>query len=191
MKPFFLMLIVHFSLTGCAYHFQELKNPFQKLGVKKIYIHQFKNESFRPGLEYFFTKAFIEEVEKDKIFITTQNPEDADAIVNGSIHEIGLKQSTNLVQLDANTSRPIAATFLASIGCSIQLESKSGKEIFYKNVKSIKSYPGLLIKNSNNELIRQANVTVPLINESEQRIAARFMARRLMKEAYQSMISLF
>ena len=180
-----------FLLPGCSYHFQELKNPFQKLGIKKIYIEQFKNNSFRPGLEYFFTKAFVEEVEKDKIFVTTQNAKEADAILSGKIHKIQIEPFTNLVQIDADTNRPIATIFLASISCSIQLIDKEGREIFYKDIHSTKSYPSLLIKNNRNELITQANVTASLVNESEQRIAAQFVAIRLMKEVYQSMVSLF
>ncbi len=179
------ILLLGLILTGCGYYLQGTKNPLKELGVEKIYVKEFKNKSYRPGVEQMFTNAIIREVAKAKAFTLVNNPKEADAILSGEISAadgsiIETKETTLLNGL----TQQVGSKYSAAVSCQVSLVSKTGRTIFSQSVSDSKVYPGSILTGN-------SGATVPLVNESEQRLAFQFLAQQEMATLYQSMINIF
>src|SRR5262245_2403872 len=73
-------------LAGCGYHFQGDRNPLQDLGIHKIYVAEFRNTTYRPGIEQFFTNAMVREIAKSKSFALASTKAEADAVLSGVVN---------------------------------------------------------------------------------------------------------
>lgn len=180
-----LSAICLFALTGCGYTLQGTRNPLAQVGIEKIYVKTFKNSTFRPGIEQMFTTAMIREFEKSQVFHLVTREEHADAILSGEIVRVdGLVSATKNVNVGERGDLQAGTEYRAEANCLVQLHDRRGKLIFSQSVSSSKVYPGLAITGS-----RAA--TVPLVNESEQRLALQYLSTQLMSNVYQRMIDIF
>lgn len=178
------ILLVALFLSSCGYRFQGLKNPLHDVGIRKIFVKQFKNETFRPGLEHVFTTAMIREIEKSKLFEIVNDPKKADAIVTGSVTQAEGSPSSSSAVTVRGTEQQIAAQFSGTVTCAVSVEDGLGRTIYGKSETSSKLYPGLA-------LTGRDGASVPLHNESEQRLAFHYMAGEMMANVYQGMVDLF
>ena len=178
------LCITAFFFQACGYGLQGTKNPLQDLGIKRIFVESFRNETYRPGVEQLFTTAMIREIEKSGHFEIVSNAKNADAILVGTVvsaaSSIG---STKSVTVDTKEFQ-IASEYNASIGVSILLRDPRGRVIFSQQVSGSKAYPGATQTGD-------AGATVSLVNDSEQRIAYHFLAAQLMSSVYQRMVDIF
>jgi len=187
MRLFFLGIyfLTSIFLTGCGYYFQGTKNPLKDLGIQRIYVEAFTNKSYRPGIEQVFTTAMIREIEKSKVFKLVNSPKAADAVLKGSITSADSSLSaTTPTTLSDNSTYQVISTYNASVACSFSLEDSAGITIFAQSISGQKVYPGSVITG-------EAGATVPLVNESEQRLAYQFLASQMMANLYQRMIDIF
>ena len=175
---------------GCGYSFQGTENPFAKLGIETIYVQAFENASYRLGVEHFFTRAMVREIERAKVFRITNDRERADAILRGSLSGISREPSGKTV-LIGDKSAQVATTFRATASVHIELVDRFDNLIYRGSVSGNRSHPGSLVLGSNDVVLQNDNVTAPLINESEQRLALRFLADQMMGDAYQQMLAVF
>lgn len=186
-------------LPGCAYKFQGRHNPLRELGVERIYVEQFRNDTYRPGVEQLFSSAMIREIQKYRSFRLVDSREAADAILRGTVTGVSSDiTSQRLVELNppapgatagsggsqVNSSKSVASEFSAGVSCAVVLEDKHGRQIFSQSVASSKLYPGAV-------RLGDEGATVPLINDSEQRLAIQFLASQMMASVYQRMIDAF
>jgi hypothetical protein len=178
-------------LPACGYQFQNAQNPLVKLGVKKIYVQNFSNQTIRPGIEHFFTTAMVREIRKGGIFEIADSEESADAVLKGTITSVEDLPSASALEIDASTPVNVAASFTARVACQITLRDKSKRVIFQDVFGGSKSHPASIVLIGRNRIDPVANATAPLINESEQRIAVRYLSDQMMFEAYQKMVDLF
>ena len=173
------------SFPACAYQFQGRSNPLQKLGVHKIYVRQFDNKTYRPGVEQMFSSAMVKEIQKFRSFELVGSPEAADAVLTGEVTNVASDRSSNRqVRLGAIKDVDIASEFTATVLCSIQLMDKQSRIIFSQVVSGSKIYPGSVRTGDE-------GATVPLVNDSEQRLAVQFVASQMMASVYQRMIDTF
>ncbi len=187
-----LSIVFCIILTGCGYSLRGAKNPLHSLGIRKIHISNFRNNTYRPGIEYYFSKAMVQEVERYDAFEITNNPEEADAIISGSISGIQVSAVTKNVRIDGDTTAAIASSFNGSISCTVTMSNKHGREIFNVTFSGSKAFPAsLVVEETDNEIIRGSNDTTPLFNDSEQRLSIRFLATQLMADAYQKLTDIF
>lgn len=173
-------------LSGCAYHFQQPNNPLTELGIHKIYVANFRNSTYRPGIEHYFTTAMTREIASSKSFELVNSEETADAVLKGTV--VGADDgvgATNYVKVGGlRDSIPVASEYDATVSCSVQLVDRRGRQIFSQNVSSDKVHPGV-------GAVGDTGATAPLTNDSEQRLAIEFLATQMMTSVYQRMVDTF
>lgn len=181
----FVCLLGGLGLSGCGYTLQGTQNPLQKLGIETIFVKNFKNSTFRPGVEQMFTTAMIREIEKSKVFRLVNSAEKADAILSGEILSIDSAASaTKSLSVGERGDIQTGSEYSASVNCLVQLHERRGRIIFSQSTSGSKVYPGLALTGAKGS-------TVPLVNESEQRLALQYLSTQLMASVYQRMIDIF
>ena len=182
------MLCVFLSaLAGCSYQFQNKTNPLHSFGVQKIYVQEFENATFRPGLEQLFTSAMIREIEKAGSFRIVNSKEAADAVLTGRIKSADVSDSSHadlILPGVAQTKTSVAAEYNTTVVCEVILKDRHERILFSQSVSDGKKFPGALRTGDE-------GATVPLINESEQRIAIQYLSSHMMASVYQRMVDTF
>ena len=176
-------------LQSCGYSFQGARNPLKAIGVEKIYVSQFRNATFRPGVEQLFSTAMIREITRSGAFRLVNSKEEADAIVTGVVDVMDAATGSTreeVVQKDGNLDKKVnvASDFRAVVRCTVSLEDKYGRVIFSRSAVSSKVFPGYTATGD-------AGATNSLNNESEQRLAVLFLASEMMASVYQRMTDTF
>lgn len=178
-------------LAGCGYQLQGSKNPLDKLGIHKIYVENFTNRTIRPGLEQYFTTAMVREIRKGRVFELVATRDEADAVMGGSVGYVEDMPSPSAVQVGGTTPANIAATiFTAQVSCNIFLKDTTERVVFMNTFNGSKNHQASLVLKGN-QVEQYANATAPLINESQQRLAIRYLADQMMLDAYQELVGLF
>jgi hypothetical protein len=187
------ILLCAILLSGCAYHFQGKKNPLRDLGIQKIYVTSFVNKTYRPGVEQLFTTAMIREIQKSGSFQLVNSEKEADAMLSGQVSAVESYIATKVnVQIETPPtgtkevprSVDAASEFISSVNCAVTLTDRFGRVIFTRIESANKNYPG-------STRLGEAGATVPLVNDSEQRLTIQFLASQMMASAYQRMIDVF
>ena len=189
--PAILLLIVMIGIAGCGYHFQGTKNPLEPIGIRKLYVENFTNNTIRPGMEHTFTSALVREIRKGRVFELVADKQEADGIITGVLTNADDTPSATAVEIDGSTPISVATSFSARVTCAVVLKDTTGRVIFMDTFSGSKSHPASLQLEGRNRINQNDNATTPLINESEQRLAVRFLSEQLMLDAYQKMIDLF
>ncbi len=161
----------------------------QELGIHKIYVSQFRNLTFRPGIEQLFTTAMVREIGRSRSFELVNNEKDADAVLSGVVSSMeSSPSSTQTFKLPRTGQEPrsvqIASEYSASVTCSIELQDHHGHQLFSQIVSGSKVHPGTAS-------MGDAGATAPLVIDSEQRLAVQFLASQMMASVYQRMIDTF
>lgn len=171
-------------LSSCGYSFQAKRNPLAQVGVQKIYIQQFRNESFRPGVEQLFSSAMVREFQKSGAFQLVRTEEEADAILTGVISGVDSAVSSPRTVTSGGKELEVGSQFTGNVSCRVLLKDKSGREIFSQSVTGSKIYPGGIDLGDDGS-------TISLVNESEHRLAIQFIASQMMSSIYQRMVDTF
>lgn len=188
----FCSICLPLILAGCGYGLRKAENPLQDLGIRKVFISNFTNKTYRPGLEYFFTKAMVQEIERYGAFSITNNVEEADATISGVIFGIKTTPVSKGVRIDGETSAAIATSYQGTINCTVTMTDRFGRGVFNGTFGASKAFPAsLVLSGAESDVVRGANDTAPLISNSEERLAMRFLARQLMADAYQRLTDIF
>jgi hypothetical protein len=180
-------------LCACGYHFQGRDNPLKELGVEKIYVAQFRNTTFRPGIEQLFSTAMIREIQKSRSFQLVNSEDQADAVLTGEVSgaEATLSSSKS-VEISPGKNVDVATEYNAGVNCLISLKDRQGRLIFSQSVNGNKIFPGATdIPRYDLPGSRDAGATNSLVNDSEQRLAIQFLATEMMASVYQRMIDTF
>lgn len=172
-------------LAGCAYQFQGRHNPLNEVGIQKIYVAQFENKTYRPGIEQLFSTAMIREIQKSRSFELVKSEEEADAVVRGEVSsaDAGISSSRSQ-QISSDKAVDVATDYTAFVNCNVFLVDRNGRMIFNQSISSSKVFPGAY-------RLGNEGATNSLVNESEQRLAIQFLASQMMASVYQRMIDTF
>lgn len=180
-----LQCAIAFLLLSCSYQFQGSKNPLKELGIEKIYVKEFRNDTFRPGIEQLFSTAMIREIKKSRSFTIVNSEEAADAVLIGTITSAEVApNSTKSVALSSSKNMDVSSEYVAAVNCSIILRDRTNRVVFSQSVPGSKIFPGSVRTGD-------AGATTSLVNDSEQRLAIQFLASQMMASAYQRMIDTF
>ncbi len=171
-------------MAGCGYHFQEAHNPLLDLGIHRIYVAGFRNKTYRPGIEHFFTTAMVREIAHSKSFELVNSESQADAILSGEVDSTEETQTGFSAVTVADRSLSIASEYTASVSCSVRLRDRRGRQVFSQSITDSKAHPG-------SAAIGDLGATAPLNNDSEQRLAIQFVANEMMASIYQRMVDTF
>jgi len=182
-----LMMLCVIFLSACGYSFQGTKkNPLREMGVQKIYINQFKNATYRPGIEQLFSTAMVREFQKSGIFTLVNSKESADAVLNGTVRaaDSSIVSSKSVTIPGTTKNVDVGAQFSSNVICDVSMEDTDGRSIFSQTVGSSKIYPGAARAGDEGS-------TAALVNDSEQRLAIQFLASQMMASVYQRIIDIF
>jgi hypothetical protein len=171
-------------LPSCAYRLQGAHNPLTELGIQKIYVSGFRNQTFRPGIEQLFTSAMVREISRARAFELVNSESDADAVLSGIVTTAESTPGSTKVYKVGTRDVDIAAEYNASVNCLISLHDRRQKLIFSQSVAGSKIHPG-------SAQVGDAGSTAPLVNDSGQRLAIQFLASQMMASVYQRMIDTF
>lgn len=177
--------------TACGYQLQGTRNPLAEVGIHKIFVEGFRNQTNRPGLEHFFSTAMVREIRRAGVFTLTNDRKSADAILQGKVLSADDAPSAAAVKLGDGTEAAVATSFAASVSVRIDLKDQDGRTIFSEVVGGTKIHPASLVISERRLVDQYANSTAPLINESEQRLAIRYLSEQMMFDAYQKMVEVF
>jgi len=170
--------------SGCGYHMQNSKNPLHDLGVQTIFVENFKNASFRPGIEQLFSTAMAREIEKGRAFRLVSSPKEADAVLQGVVSDAVATVSSTRPVLRGSHDVQAAAEYRAVVSCQVVLVDRAKRVVFSHTTSGDKVFPGAL-------QVGPEGATVPLVNDSEERIAYQFLSAQMMSSVYQRMIDIF
>lgn len=185
MARHFLLLLLCVASSSCSYQFQGKRNPLQQLGIERIYVRNFSNSTYRPGIEQLFSTSMVREIQKSRAFRLVDSEEEADAILTGAVTgaEPGIS-SVSSIAISPTKSQNVAAEYNVSVSCAVQLTDRHGRVIFSQTASDNKTYPAAVRSGDQ-------GATGPLVNESEQRLAIQFLAGQMMAGVYQRMIDTF
>lgn len=207
-----LLILALFQSACSSYGFQRSGSThFHSLGVKKIYIVPFVNDTYKAGVENTVYNALVKRLSAKKTLDIVQSRSEADAILVGrvSLATFVLSGETAASQLNPTRTIPnlvdpnsslhvtrVATNYVASLGCTFQLLEKADEIIDEKFVektgKSLWSDGFSRNKGfaANNQL-DVVGTTSALINESEFERTLRDIAERMSFDVHESMITSF
>ncbi|MGZ3661487.1 MAG: LPS assembly lipoprotein LptE, partial [Bdellovibrionota bacterium] len=144
----------------------------------------FRNQTYRPGIEHYFSTAMVREIASSKSFVLVNNEKDADAILSGNVSATEDNvASTNYVTVQ-DRQLPVASEYDATVSCSIQLVDRHGRTVFAQSVAADKVHPG-------SGAVGDVGAAGNTNNDSEQRLAIQFLANQMMASVYQRMVDTF
>lgn len=176
---FFLPLLF---VTACGYGFQGAKNPLERIGIRRIYVENFRNNSYRPGIERYFVSALVREIERFGTFEVVGSKSDADAVFQGTVREADSAPSDAIAV--GRRKVEIASKLNSRVTVDTKLISKDGSQVFAYSVSNGKLHVGAPFGD-------EVGHTAHLINESEERLAYRDISVEMMAEVYQRLVDVF
>lgn len=176
-----LLLCVPF-LQSCGYTFQSATNPLAKVGIKRIFVKNFRNDSYRPGIEHYFSNALAREIKRFGTFRLVSSPDQADAIFSGVVRQVDSAPAGDTTVGRRKIS--VATNLYSAVTVDTVLIDKDGQKIFGHTVTNSKIHTAAPFGDETGQ-------TAHLINESEQRLAYRDISVEMMAEVYQRLVDVF
>jgi hypothetical protein len=177
-----LILLTLPLLASCAYHFAAAKRALPG-GYNRLSIPIFKNRTSEPGIESFFTKAMIEELERNKYAEITTG-DDAQVILEGEI--TGLTYVRGASTEVPNIKVQLATEYRVVISTAVRLVRRSDQKVLWEGLFSgEKQYPAPRITMEN---LNSANA---IYNHSAQLQNIAVLARSMMAQAHSQMTENF
>jgi hypothetical protein len=185
---------------GCSYGFQTSRSIlFEREGIRKIYISPIGNSTYKAGIENVVYNNLVRALSASGRVLLVRNAADADAILGGSVSGASYNSNvgTQVRNLNpaglgggiATRDYVVASEYMANLSCAFSLDrvkTKPGKKprIWATGFTRSKPFPAA------NQL-DVPGTTSPLINESEFDRALTDLARSMMDDVQESVLSMF
>lgn len=181
----FLLLIN----SACAYHFGSVKRNIPG-AYDRVAVPIFKNSTPEVGVEAYFTKSMIEEIERGHI-ASVVGKDDAQVVIEGQIVKIDyvpgatiVRDSKSFPSMPEDTALIKGYSIVAT--SRIQVRRKSDQKIIWVgDFLGEQPYPAPQITKANESSIN------PLYNHSSRHQNLEVMAKDMMAEAYSRMTENF
>jgi hypothetical protein len=156
-----LLFCVFLTVSACGYRFIPEGESINK-NIRKIYVDIFTNKTSEANIENTFRSAFIDQIIQGRRFKLAGSPDEADAILKGSIESLIAAplsyQATNL-----------AAEDRMSTVLSLTLVAQDPKKILWAN----SGFSGFQDYTMNNDLTiaqtNKKNALIKLANDTAER----------------------
>ncbi|MFZ9596367.1 MAG: LPS assembly lipoprotein LptE [Bdellovibrionia bacterium] len=201
---FSLVLLISLSwVSGCGYTFQNSRNLLaEKENVQKIYIPPVVNNTYKVGIENVVYNHLLKTLLAYGKVTLVHHPEEADALLQGSVQtaSFGVSASTSVSQLNPlglgaqlpTAQFSVATEYMAILACGFSLvkrgplkQSQSSLGVIWSSsFARSKPFPAL------NQL-DVLGTTSALMNESEFDRALGDLAKSMMDDVHESMLSMF
>jgi len=192
-----LGLVSSFLFQGCGYTLQGSRNELlEKENIRRIYVQPMKNSTFKAGVEHVVYNALIRTLVAGRRVSIVKLPEEADAILIGSIVTAfaAISGSTNMTSLQpgnvfADDKIVVGTIYVATLNCSFSLVRRNvppGQRatVWSSSFSRTKSYPAAI-------QLDVPGTTSSLINESEFDRALGDLAGSMMLDLHESMLAMF
>ena len=198
----FFFLLLGVNLGGCGYGLQTSHNPlFLREGVRRVYVPPLVNNTYKAGVENVVYRNLIRTLVGSGKLVLVHSPEDSDAILQGTVQtalfggsaaSVATVAGLNPLGLGATLPAKdfqISTEYMASLTCSFSLVRRNpprGKaaQLWGSSFSREKPFPAA------NQL-GVLGATSSLINESEFDRTLNDLARSMMDDVQESMLSLF
>jgi hypothetical protein len=181
--------VIQFFLTGCAY---KLSTNLENLpgNVKSIQVPLFKNRSYEPGAEIFFTNALKSEVLKSKVVRLEDEASKSEAILQGAIAEIDVTAAESVIEAKNTAYLPLESVLSTSytVTATIELTLKrvnSSEVLWSGSFKQARNYAAPQIT------LPVINTANSLYNHSAKRQTLDAISKELMQAAFDRMLENF
>ncbi len=181
-----LVLVLFLALINfaCSYHFGAVKRNIPG-AYDRVAVPVFKNSTPEVGVEVYFTKSMIEELERGHIASITDK-DNAQVIIEGEV--VNIQYAPGSANTFSNLPPDVVLNqdYRILLDARIQARRKSDQKIIWSgDFKGEKSYPAPVVTTPN------LNTVNPLYNHSSRHQNIEIMARDLMSEAYSRMTENF
>jgi hypothetical protein len=193
----FLCAVLVVSHSGCGYALRTSKSSsaLSKKGIHRIYVRPMANATFRAGVENTVFNAIVRGINGFPGIRAVSYPEEADAVLEGTVSSVGRSVSSVLKSSDLNpkglgSSNILVATeYVAVLEVGFELKSISREgstpqSLWKGNFSRTKPFP------ANNQLWSLGS-TSALINESELDRSLGDIAELMGRDLVQSMLEDF
>ena len=200
LTPLLAFFCVGLLGPGCSgYQFQNSTNQLEeKYHVTRVYVAPIKNSTYKPGVENLLYNEMLREIAAHRKLTLVFKQEEADAVLSGTVSnaQSTRSSSTTADQLFPQTSKypwipqvsksiQAATEYVASLSCSFELtRNRDTKKIWSASLNRSKAFPA-------NNQIGTFGTTSSIINETEFDRALGEMARSMMADVHESMVSTF
>lgn len=176
-----------FFLSGCGYNFGAVKRNIPG-AYDRVSVPVFKNNTSEVGLEAYFTKSMIEEVERGHIASIVPRDE-AQVVVEGEIKSVQYLQGA-LLDKKTLSSMPddtvLSKEYRIVVDTYIQVRRRSDQKVIWNGTfKGERRYPAPQVTKA------QENSVNALYNHSSRQQGIEVMAKDMMAEAYSNMTENF
>jgi len=178
-------------INACSYGFTSLKNPWEKQGVKTVYVPMFQNKTIEGGAEVPFTKylRFYIESRSSKLELANNS---GDAYIDGEVTSIKLTPgSIQYGTADTEKAgglpnqRLLAVSYTVTIKVTLKLVRVSDKKELWKNSFS---QSASMSSGTYTNILSSSDV---FIKETEKRKAIDTLADTMMLFAVDSLLAEF
>jgi curli biogenesis system outer membrane secretion channel CsgG len=184
-----LLILAAFINFSCAYHFGAIKKSLPGC-YNKVSVPVFKNKTQETGIENFFTRAMIEELERNR-FADVTNEDEAQVILEGTITDLKYERgayfsATDNLGVTLPDQTALSKEYYIDVTTELKLVRKADHKVLWSSTyDGQKQYPAPRITTKG---LNSANA---LYNHSArlQNIAA--IAKEMMAQAHNHMTENF
>ncbi|MGE0634017.1 MAG: LptE family protein [Pseudobdellovibrionaceae bacterium] len=175
-KTFSILLVCAACFSGCAYRMGAVERNLPG-GYSQVAVPIFKNASYEPSIEVFFTNSLIREFERSKVASVTDRSE-AQVILEGDISSVTYTHS-NQSELIAPQGVVLTKTYLVNVTVNIRVVRASDRKILWNG-----SFRGESPYTAPGVHMAGINSVNPLYNLSARRQTIEKISQSLMAEAH-------
>jgi hypothetical protein len=178
-------------ISACGYGFTSLKNPWEKQGIKTVYVPMFKNKTIEGGAEVPFTDSlrFYIESRSGKLKLVNSG---GDAYIDGEVTSVTLTPGSIQFGTAATEAagglpneRLLAATYTVTIKVNLKMIRESDSKVLWTN-----SFSQAISMASGTYTDERSSSDV-FIKETNKRQAIKDLADRMMTFAVDSLLEEF
>lgn len=189
MRIFVIGFFTTAVLCSCGYNFGAVKRTIPG-AYDRVAVPVFKNATSEVGVETYFTKAMVEEVERGHIGSVVLR-DDAQVVIEGEIKSVNYAQGATIQRDDQSFKDMPRDTVLAkeyriTVETHLQVRRRSDQKVIWSGTfQGERRYPAPQVTRT------QENTVNPLYNHSSRHQNIEVMAKDMMAEAYSNMTENF
>lgn len=185
---FIAVMTIALMLTGCAYRFGAVKRNIPG-SYDRVAVPVFKNRTPEVGLEAYFTKSMVEEIERGHI-ASVVNREDSQVVIEGEITDVSYAKGAAISKEAGFSNMPedteLSKEYRIFVVTLVKVRRRSDDKVIWEgSFSNERRYPAP-------QITRESETSLnALYNHSSRHQNIELMAKDLMAEAYSNMTENF
>lgn len=176
------------SVAACGYHFGAVKRNIPG-SYDRVAVPVFKNRTPEVGLEAYFTRAMVEEIERGHI-ASVVGREASQVIIEGEITDVTYNQGAAISKASGFANMPedteLAKEYRIVVNSKVRVRRRSDDKVIWEGAfSSERRYPAPQVTRESESSLNA------LYNHSSRHQNIELMAKDMMAEAYSNMTENF